>query len=99
MRTKLFLCLLLLAFIVGCNGAAFTADRVKDINDQWYKMYRADRRQTKAEVEEWKGFTDEQKLEWRRAGKPSDRPLSDRTLDAAKDFLKAVNLEVEAAKK
>jgi hypothetical protein len=98
MRIQIFLCLLALTILAGCCGpSAFTAERVKEINDQWYKMYQSDRRQIKAEAEEYAGLTDEQKIEWRKAGKPTDRALSTRTLDATEDFFKAVNLEIEAA--
>ena len=100
MRTRLLLGLLALVVLAGCCGpSAFTAERVREINDQWWKMYNTDRRQTKAEAEEYAALTDEKKIEWRKAGKPSDRPLSTRTLDAVEDFYKAVGLEIEAAGK
>jgi len=97
MRTQVLIVAMLLAFIVGCNGTTFTAERLREVNDQWFKMYNADRRLTKVEAEEYQKLTDEQKDEWRKAGKPSDRPLSAQALDATGDFYAALNLEAEAA--
>ena len=97
---RLVVLVLLLVCVSGCSlfEDAITGDRLQQVNDGWLKMYSSDRKMTTAEAEEYSKLTDEQKLEWRRAGKPSDRPHSTRTLDATKDFHKSVNSEAEEAK-
>lgn len=82
--------------LAGCNGA-FTAERVKEINDAWYKMYHTDRRPTQAEIEEYEALDDAGKIEWRKERKPTNAVLSPRILDATEDYYKTVQAEIEAA--
>jgi len=82
--------------LAGCNGA-FTAERVKEINNAWYKMYQTDRRPTQAEVEEYEALDDAGKMEWRKNRKPVNQVLSPRVLDATEDYFKSVEAEIESS--
>lgn len=93
--------LMLLAILVlfaGCESVEITGERLKEVNDQWFKMYTSDRRMTKAEAAEYAALDEAGKTEWRAAGRPTDRVMSTRTLDATLDFHKAVGMEADAAK-
>lgn len=96
---RLLLVLVVLALVSGCCTTGITGERLREINDQWHKMYTSDRRMTAAEADEYAALDDAGKEKWREEGKPTDRPMSTRTLDATEDFYKAVNEEAEAAKK
>lgn len=100
MKKVIMILTVCLIMFSGCwlSGPEIEADRVGEINDTWLEMYNKDRRATKAEAEEFDKLTDEQKKEWRKAGKPTLLPLSERLLDASKDFHAAVGKEVDAAK-
>jgi hypothetical protein len=73
-------------------------DRLQQVNQEWWLIYNSQRRMTKAEASEYEGLTDEQKIEWRKEGKPTDRPLLDEQLDAVKDLKDSIDKEAEAAK-
>ena len=93
----MFLALLILAG--GCCNHDLTGERLGEINDQWLKMYTADRRMTTAEATEYAALDQAGKDKWRQEGKPTDRPMSTRGLDSAMDVYKGVKAEAEAAKK
>jgi len=91
--------ILMLAVIVllcGCEDT-ITGEMLRDVNEQWVKSYTADRRMTAAEATEYAALDDVGKLEWRKAGKPTDRPMSARSLDATLDFYKGVKAQADAA--
>jgi len=73
-------------------------DRLQQVNQEWWAIYNSQRRMTKVEASEYEALADEQKLEWRKDGKPTDRPLLLEQLDAVTDLKKAIDEEAEAAK-
>jgi len=89
----------LLVLVVGCESIEITGERLAEVNDQWLKMYTADRRMTAAEAAEYAALDDEGKTKWRQEGKPTDRPMSARTLDATMDNYDGVRAEAAAATK
>lgn len=84
--------------VSGCQCETITGDRLHEINDEWNRIYNTDRRPTQAEVDAFEALTDDQKEEWRTAGKPVLMPLSELLLDAAKDHHKTIGMEADAAK-
>lgn len=96
---RMLMLLVVLAFFSGCCTVEITGERLQEVNDQWFKMYTSDRRMTKAEATEYAALDEAGKTEWRTAGKPTDRVMSTRTLDATLDFHKAVGMEADAATK
>jgi hypothetical protein len=96
---RMLVLLALLVLVVGCESVEITGERLKEVNDQWLKMYTADRRMTAEEATAYAALDEAGKAEWRRAGKPTDRPMSSRGLDATMDVYKGVDAEAEAAKK
>lgn len=86
-----------LILVSGCCTTGITGERLKEINDQWYKMYTSDRRMTADEATAYAALDDEGKAAWRAEGKPTDRPMTPRILDAAQDIYKAVDEEAKAA--
>ncbi len=90
--------LILLAFLVLVSGCAeITGERLKEINNQWLKIYTADRRLMADEAPVYAALDDAGKTKWREEGKPTDQSLPAAILDAATDFWKAVNEEAKAA--
>jgi hypothetical protein len=87
-----------LSLLGGCCSVTFTAERVKEINDGWFKLYNQDRNPTKAEADEYAKLSDEEKIKWREAGKPVSRNLPAALLDAAQDLHKSIGSEIEAKK-
>jgi len=73
-------------------------DRLQQVNQEWWAIYNSQRRMTKAEATEYEILRDDQKLEWRKEGKPTDRPLLPEQLDAVTDLKKAIDNEAEEAK-
>jgi hypothetical protein len=92
MRAILITILLVLA---GCGG--ISAERLKEINSEWWRIYNVDRCQTASEATEFAGMDDAGKAAWLAAHRPGPGPLNERTLDAAKDYKEAIDEEATAA--
>jgi outer membrane murein-binding lipoprotein Lpp len=80
--------------VAGCSD--FTAERVKEINDNWFKMYNQDRNPTQTEMEQYAAMDEAGRTKWKEEGKPVSRVLPGELADAANDFYKAVNQEVKS---
>lgn len=98
MYKKLFMTIFVVTVMLMFCGCCthLTHARVQEINDQWYKMYEADRNPTKAEQTAYEALDLAGKQEWRKAGKPVNRSIPPQMPDAAKDFYNAVTAEIEA---
>jgi hypothetical protein len=99
MKWKWMLALLALLILAGGCCETISGERLREINDQWLKFYTADRRMTKDEATAYAALDDAGKAKWREEGKPTDRPMSTRSLDALMDFYKGVKKEADAAAK
>jgi hypothetical protein len=101
MRKTVLATLLLLLLVSGCCSvfcpAGIEGERLAEVNQQWWEFYTSHRRPTPEEVQAYDALDDAAKEEWRRAGKPVDRPLLELKVDAVQDFKKAVDMEAEAA--
>jgi hypothetical protein len=90
------LMLVLMVLLCGCEDT-ITGEMLRDANDQWLKTYTADRRMTAAEATEYAALDDAGKIAWRTEGKPTDRPMSSRSLDATMDFYRGTKANADAA--
>ena len=90
------LALVVLTLFVGCEDT-ITGEMLRDTNDNWLKAYTADRRMTADEAQAYAALDDQGKTAWRQEGKPTDRPMGKRSLDATMDMYKGVAAQAEAA--
>lgn len=101
MRSIIAVSILVLVVGSGCCSlfcpVGIEGERLAEVNQSWWDFYNTHRRMTPEEAETYAELTDEEKLEWRREGKPTDRPLLGLKLEAVHDFKKAVDMEAEAA--
>lgn len=86
----------LLVLCVGCDDT-ITGQMLKDVNERWMKNYNSHRRMTPDEAKAYAALDDAGKDAWRKEGKPTDRPLSPRSLDSVLDFYKGTAANAEAA--
>jgi hypothetical protein len=80
--------------LAGCGG--ISGDRLKEINSEWWRIYNVDRCQTAAEATEFAALDEAGKTAWLAAHKPGPAPLSERVLDAAKDYKESIDEEADA---
>lgn len=98
MKRTLVICALVCTFVLltGCP-ASIEGARLREINDEWFRIYSMDRRMTADEATLYAALPAAEQEKWAADGKPVPAPLSPRTKAAAEDYHKAVGMEAAAA--